>query len=729
MTVTAHQMSAPIAADDLPVESTRDQKQRRMVLKHNDHFTLLDLSGKMPAQNGAGLGLYHNDTRYLSLYDWTVSDVSDVSDTVDNLTTPQALQFLTADTREGFAAALTYNNSATSRIKAEQLFFERLLVIEDGMLEQLAVTNYSGAPVKIALTLRFGSDYADMFEVRGDKRKARGRLLTPSLKHSENRFIAELSYIGRDNFLRRTHIEIDGPVSSFDNSSATLRLELAPHQRAVVNCRVRTSELDLSAESSVIAPESASLGLYPGISASAVDDPIDDWSGTRFNPYGIDVVAALNRARSSYSKWLDKQARISTGNAQFNEVLEQSYRDLYLLRQTSNGMPAMAAGVPWFAVPFGRDSLVVGLQTLPLMPEMSREIIDVLAHYQGKKHEVETAEMPGRIMHELRPGEMARLGEIAFRPYYGTVDATPLWLWLLAEYVLLTGDTAFARKHWKSVRLALTFLENEVAKSGYLTYGGRGDTALSNQGWKDSGNCIVYANGELARGPIAVCEAQGYLFAAWFKLARVATRLGYKSMGRALTLKAIALKKRFNRQFYMADRSFYAIALDGENKRCEVISSNPGHLIITGILPQKRAKEVALRMLESDMFNGFGVRTLASSEVAYQPMDYQVGAVWPHDNGFLVAGLCRLGMAEGAHKVLRALTDVALSQSDRRLPELFCGFDRTFGSTAPVPYQVACIPQLWAAGSILHMSHALSTMTTAAPDWLGHIEVRGKRYK
>ncbi len=702
MNVTAHHMSEPVVADDLPVESTRDQKQRRMVLKHNDHFVLLDLSGKMPAANGAGLGLYHNDTRFLSLWDWSIAS--------------QALQFLTADTREGFAAALTYNNGATSSVKAEQLFIERQIVIDEGMLEQLSLTNFSGADAEIALTLRFGTDYADMFEVRGDKRKARGRMLQPVLRTRQNGCSIELSYLGRDNFVRRTTIEIAGNVTAFDAGSATFALSLAAHQRVTISCRVRTSEFELSSQSAVI----TEAGF------TRFDDPIDDWSGPQFDPANIDVRAALTRVRAQYSNWLNKQARISTGNSQFNEVLQQSYRDLYLLRQTSAGMPAMAAGVPWFAVPFGRDSLVVGLQTLPLMPEMSREIIDVLAHYQGKKHEVETAEMPGRIMHELRPGEMARLGEIAFRPYYGTVDATPLWLWLLAEYVLLTGDTAFARKHWKSVRLALSFLESEVTATGYLTYGGRGDTALSNQGWKDSGNCIVYSNGELARGPIAVCEAQGYLFAAWFKLAKVASKLGYKSMGRDLTLKAIALKNRFNRQFYMADKAFYAIALDGAAKRCDVVSSNPGHLIVTGILPHKRAVEVAQRMLENDMFNGFGVRTLSSKEVAYQPMDYQVGAVWPHDNGFLVAGLCQLGMADGAHKVLRALTDVALSQPDRRLPELFCGFDRG-DMMAPVPYQVACIPQLWAAGSILHMSQSLFKMNAAAPDWLGHIEVSRQR--
>jgi len=438
-----------------------------------------------------------------------------------------------------------------------------------------------------------------------------------------------------------------------------------------------------------------------------------------------------------YESWRAGQARITTGSAAFNEVLEQSYRDLYLLRQTTAGRPAMAAGVPWFAVPFGRDSLVVGLQTLSLMPDMSKEVLEVLAHYQGKKTVVETAERPGAIMHELRPGEMARLGEIAFRPYYGTVDATPLWLWLFAEYVLLTGDYAFGRKLWPQVRAALQFVEREVASTGYITYGGRGDTALSNQGWKDSGNCIVYSNGQLAKGPIAVCEAQGYLYAAWYKLAKVASHLGYKSMSLNLRHQSIALKARFNRQFYMPEQAFYAIALDGAGKRCDVISSNPGHLIVTGILPHKRALEVAKRMMEPDMFSGFGVRTLSSKEIAYQPMDYQVGAVWPHDNGFLVAGLCQVGDLEGAHKILRALTDVALSQSDRRLPELFCGFERGTLQT-PVPYPVACIPQLWAAGSVFHMTQSLLLVAAqagsasslggkAVPDWLQYIKVEGLR--
>jgi glycogen debranching enzyme len=304
-----------------------------------------------------------------------------------------------------------------------------------------------------------------------------------------------------------------------------------------------------------------------------------------------------------------------------------------------------------------------------------------------------------------------------------------------ARYVQWTGDLEFARKMWPTAAAILAYLGEETGEQvGYITYGGTG--ALSNQGWKDSGNCIVYANGELAKGPIAVCEAQGYLYAAWREVAAVAAQLGFNDTAKQLTNRAEVLKEHFNRDYWLSPLGTVALALDGEGRQCDVVASNAGHLLGTGILPPDREKLVAERLMQKDMFSGWGIRTLAESAVAYDPMDYQVGAVWPHDNGMIAHGMCKIGSTNLAHDVIKAMLDVALSQSDMRLPELFAGFSRG-QEKQPVPYQVACIPQLWAAGCAFHMVAGLlglsydaeaKTLTVTKPSipaWLGQIKVDG----
>lgn len=682
-----------------PAEPTRDQKQRRLVIKHENRFLLLDLTGGMKPRHGAGLGLYYNDTRFLSTWHWCLNGAP--------------LQFLSGNADDGFACRMDYSNRADKDLRDQEVYVSRQLVINDELIEELKLVNFTASTQPLYLSLRLGSDWADMFEVRGSVRRARGQTFkpeieTPAAAGGSEKGRITLAYLGLDGIVRKTKVYLTGPAMSISATRVSFKIKLKPGQEATIRLRVETSEDKAEAQD-----------FAPNFAPKLTSKTGYDWQVPE------SAASALTRARQRYQQWLASVKRIETGNAAFNQVVDQAYRDIYLLLQTTAGGRIPAAGLPWFAVAFGRDSLVLGLQTLPLMPELSRDILRTLAYYQGKDYDVETGCAPGRIMHELRPGEMARLGEIAFRPYYGTVDATPLWLWLLAEYVEHTGDLTLARKLWSNVRAALDYLDEEVDayRLAFLTYGGRGDTALANQGWKDSGNCIVNKDGSLATAPIAVCEVQGYLYAAWCKIGRLAKTLGYRSLGNRLTLQAIGLKKRFNRHFYVAGENFYALALDGKGKRCEAVSSNPGHLLSTGILPRERAKAVAERLLKPDMFTGFGIRTLSSAEKAYQPMDYQVGSVWPHDNGFAVAGMAKLGLEEEAHQVLRALSDVAISQPDKRLPELFCGFERG-DSKAPVPYPVACVPQVWAAGSILHMVNAL-IKRNAVPQWLGKVELIG----
>jgi glycogen debranching enzyme len=368
------------------------------------------------------------------------------------------------------------------------------------------------------------------------------------------------------------------------------------------------------------------------------------------------------------------------------------------------------------------------------MPDLSRDVLRVLAAYQGEKHDSVTAEESGKIMHELRVGEMAVLKEVAFRPYYGTVDATQLWLMLLAEYVGWTGDINLAKELWPNVERALAFLDKATA-GGYIRYGGVSGEALTNQGWKDSGNCIVFKDGTLAKAPIAICEAQGYLYSAWLGIASLALQFGNHKLGNQLRERANELRENFREDFWVAENNFVAIAIDGNGRKVDSISSNPGHLLGTGILSPEQEVAVADRLMAPDMFCGWGIRTLSSGERAYQPMDYQVGAVWPHDNGFAIEGLAKMGRHADAHTIIEGLVASAKAQSDLRLPELFAGFARE-NSKEPVRYPVACVPQAWAAGTIFQIIKACLNLKPASdiehsarsasfPDWMGDVHVRG----
>ncbi|MBS1997892.1 MAG: amylo-alpha-1,6-glucosidase, partial [Cyanobacteria bacterium SZAS LIN-2] len=665
---------------EAPIDQTTDQTQRRLVVKHQNQFLLLDLQGGMGFKNGAGLGLYVNDTRFLSQWEMLVGG--------------QAPHFLSANAEEGFTATLTYSNKAASDLPANSLSIKREIVVDEKEIvsETITLENHLDRAVEVPLSLAFAADFADMFEVRGNKRVRRGFALPAQVTNAPKsltgrhfRRSVTLSYQGLDNIVRQTRISFSGAGQQrvdLTESSATFNLVLEPKATVTLQARITTAE-----------------------KGSHATNHGRRFDFARTRPESAARIAA--RARRAYDKWTGKTARIATGNGDFNRLLERSLRDIYLLRQdTANGQ-AVAAGVPWFAVPFGRDSLIAGLQTLPFMPELSRDIITFLAAYQGRTYCTETGEKPGRIMHELRPGEMAGLAEIPFRPYYGTVDATQLWLMLFSRYVQWSGDLEFARKMWPNAQAALNYLGRETVNSignmsGFIRYGETAGAALSNQGWKDSGNCIVYSNGQLATAPIAVCEAQGYLYAAWRETAQIASQLGFARTATGLEDNAAALKKKFNRDFWMDEHNTVAIALDRHGKRCDVVSSNAGHLLGTGILSTEREKLVAERLMQDDMFSGWGIRTLASSAAAYQPMDYQVGAVWPHDNGMIAYGMYQIGESRLAHKVVKAMLDVAVSQSDMRLPELFAGFARGTDKQ-PVPYQVACVPQLWAAGCAFHM--------------------------
>jgi glycogen debranching enzyme len=398
------------------------------------------------------------------------------------------------------------------------------------------------------------------------------------------------------------------------------------------------------------------------------------------------------------------------------------------------------AGVPWYVAPFGRDSVISAWQLLPYHAGVAAGTLRFLAAWQGRRHEDFLDEEPGKILHEYRRGEMANCREIPFIPYYGTADATPLFVILLDEYVRWTGDVALLRELWPAARAALQWmrLHGDRDGDGYVEYQTRSPLGLRNHGWKDSEDAVMHADGRLARPPIALCEVQGYAHAAWLAGAALMETLGDTADADDLRGRARALREAFERDFWLPHEAFYALALDGDKRPCEVIASNPGHCLWTGIVDEARAEPVVKRLLADDMFSGWGMRTLSSRERRYNPMSYHNGSVWPHDNALAAAGFRRYGMVEHAVTLASALFEASRYFEHRRIPELYCGFAR-HADQGPISYPVACAPQAWAAGSMLGMLTALLGLTADArrhrltldspvlPPWLRWLEIHGLR--
>jgi glycogen debranching enzyme len=663
----------------------------RLALKNGNHFLVLAENGMMPNEAGDGYGLYADDTRFLSRYEISVNG--------------KLPRLLYSNTDEAFAARMVYGNAASDGLPEQRVLIIRELVIHDERLhERLTIRNVHPEPVSAALRLHLGADFFDMFEVRGSKRSARGRY--------------------HDAVLSRENSSVTFGYSGIDGKSMSTAVQFTGIVPDVLSQRAALFHLSLEQGQSV------SLEITVSTKTEARGDLTHDVA------IAPTLAEALAAARKDYLDWRSQGASISTSVAALNSVLERGYRDLYMLRQSTPRGACLAAGIPWFTVAFGRDQCVTALQTMPFLPDLTRDVIAVLAAYQAESDDDWRAMRTGKIMHELRLGEMARNREIPFIPYYGTVDATQLWLKLLCRYIEWTGDLKFARRLWKNVRAAVKFLANATTSNGYIAYGDT-TSALANQGWKDSGDSVMYSDGVLAKAPISICEAQGYLYSAWDGLARLSQALGYVRQSRTFRRKAQTLQTNFRRDFWMPEKRFVALALDGSGKQCDVIASNPGHLLGCGILDTEMEQAVAERLGQPDMFCGWGIRTLSSNERRFNPVSYHNGSVWPHDNSLAMEGLCKTGHHTLAHQVLQGMLDAAKTKSDSRLPELFGGFSRKEWQDAPIRYQDSCVPQAWAAGSIFLMLASclgirvrgkdLHVERPSLPSWLESVSITGLR--
>lgn len=632
--------------------TARGQASRaRRTLKHGDAFIVLDSHGDIGASAGGQDGLFHCDTRFLSYMEIVIDGLQ-----------PLLLGSNVRDDNSLLTVELTNPDIFTDGelvLPKDTVHITRNIFLwRNTAYQRVTFKNYGEIPVTLRATVYFGNDFADIFEVRGMRRAKRG-VVNRRLGGAD---IVVMTYIGLDKKSRRTTMMFDPAPTEISTNSASYKIDLEPD-------------------------EEKAFFLTAGCDQQAEEKPARFLSGFLATRREL---RAPTRAATT----------VRTSNVLFNEILSRSMADMsMLLTDTPEGQYPYA-GIPWFSTTFGRDGLITAMQLLWCNPVIAKGVLRRLARYQATEDDPESDAQPGKILHEMRGGEMAALGEVPFERYYGSVDSTPLFLVLLGRYVERTGDMDTLRELWPAAEAALKWIDGpgDSDGDGFIEYQRATEEGLANQCWKDSHDSVFHSDGRLATGPLALCEVQGYVYEAKRRAARCARLLGHHDRAQQLNAEADRLAERFDEAFWLPELSTYALALDGQKRPCSVRSSNVGHLLFSGIVRPDRAEILVGELLRPRFFSGWGIRTIANDEARYNPMSYHNGSIWPHDNAMIALGLARYGFREGVDRIFKALIEAASYMELRRLPELFCGFQRAKGR-GPTLYPVACAPQAWASAT------------------------------
>ena len=671
-----------------------------IVIKDGPIFLLTNPDGNIPVGNGHGLGLYYRDCRFLNGYEMLIADAQ-----------PQPL---VGTATAGFKAVIELTNPdfetkdrGTVQKESIGIKWERMIDSERSALRDVIILqSFAMAPLELGLTLHFSAGFEDMFAVRSLLTERPGKLNPPCWEE----FILFFSYDGADGIYRGVNIRFSPSPDKRAGPKAHYNISLQPGE---------ARELLIS----LIVVESK--------------DKEEIQPRPREQPDLKRIEALLHR---SSDDWLKRQTIVESDSLALNRLVIRSFRDLRMLRNTMAGREYFDAGIPWFVTLFGRDSLITAIQALAYDPTIAENILRLLAHFQATEVDEWRDEQPGKIIHELRVGELANLGEVPHAHYYGTVDATPLFLILMGMHARWTGRLDVFQDLRENVERALRWIDKygDLTGDGFVQYESKSEHGLVNQGWKDSGDAIIDENGDLAKPPIALVEVQGYVYRAKRLTADLYRRAGDADTAARLEREAEDLRARFNDAFWLSDGECYALALEAGGRPVAVIASNPGQALWTGIADREKASKTAERLMQSDIYSGWGIRTLSEKERRYNPVGYHLGTVWPHDNSIIAAGFRRYGLDQAARQVMKGIFEAATYFPNYRLPELFSGFSRQ-DYEVPVRYPVACHPQAWAAGAVPFMvetalglvpdafSKRLRIVRPSLPDFVHHLELRGLR--
>jgi glycogen debranching enzyme len=687
------EIAAPYPEPRLVYQTAEPRKVNNLTLIDGKTFLSTTVAGDIMPPGAPDVGFFHDDTRFLSRLELRVGGYRTM--------------VLSSSTEQTFASQieLTTGRSTTRETyeipeKTVHIRREQLLCSET-LFDNFSFENFNFQELELTIELAYEADFIDVFQVRGVARQLPGRFYQPVVRRDSIIF----HYCGLDRISRETIIHLSPEPEKVEGTTARWTLRLPPLRRFQLHTTI-----------------------------------VPQVEGKRSRAGRPDFAQQLRMRREALAEWASHSTSFSSSSGIFNHMVGTCKGDFHALQIPEAKERVIAAGIPWFATMFGRDSIIAAYQSLMLNPDLATQTLRVLAMHQGKEKNDWRDEEPGKILHEYREGEMTRAGEMPFGPYYGSVDATPLWLILLSETFNWTADEQLVKDMLPHAYRALEWIDvhGDLDGDGFLEYLRRSPKGLANQGWKDSWDAIMHRDGEIAKAPIALCEVQGYVYEAKYRMASLMRAFGDTRTADKLKKDAAEMAKRFEKAFWMPKLGFYAMALDRDKRQTQVISSNAGQLLFTRVLPQERAKTITQRFMRDDMFSGWGWRTMSRDERIFNPLSYHRGSIWPHDNSLIAHGMALYEFREPANRLFGALFQAALKFRDYRLPELFCGIERR-EHDEPVQYPVSCSPQAWASGAVflLLMSvlgirpsaprKELNIVNPSLPDFLDHLSIRNMR--